>query len=137
MTRINRRDFLKTCGVAAIAGSATDRAYAYFDRRGLQPAAATGDTLVVVFLRGAMDGLSLLPPGAGSPHRAAYESNRISTRIPTSGVGAALALNGSDWALHPRATALRDLFNANHLGIVVAAGPVRPQPGVRRHLEAQ
>jgi uncharacterized protein (DUF1501 family) len=137
MTRINRRDFLKTCGVAAIAGSATDRAYAYFDRRGLQPAAATGDTLVVVFLRGAMDGLSLLPPGAGSPHRAAYESNRISTRIPTSGVGAALALNGSDWALHPRATALRDLFNANHLGIVVAAGQARPQPVVRSHFEAQ
>jgi uncharacterized protein (DUF1501 family) len=137
MTRIDRRDFLKTCGVAAIAGSATDRALAYFGPRDLQPAAATGDTLVVVFLRGAMDGLSLLPPGASSPFRADYESLRHATRIPVSGTGAALPLNGTTWALHPRATALRDLFNQNHLGIVVGAGQLQPQPVVRSHFEAQ
>lgn len=138
MTRIDRRDFLKTCGVAAIAGSATDRALAYFGPPSLQPAAATGDTLVVVFLRGAMDGLSLLPPGANSPYRADYEVNRISTQIPASGPDAALPLNGTDWTLHPRATALQNLFNEEqHLGIVVGAGQLQPNPVVRSHFEAQ
>jgi uncharacterized protein (DUF1501 family) len=82
--------------------------------------------LVVVFLRGAMDGLSLLPPGAASPFRADYEANRSNTRVPTSGTGAALALPNTTWALHPRATGLQALYQANHLGIVVAAGQLAP-----------
>ncbi|HEY0232112.1 MAG TPA: twin-arginine translocation signal domain-containing protein [Dokdonella sp.] len=112
MTRFNRRDFLKGCCASAVAAGSGSRAYAYFAPPPLLPAAATSDTLVVVFLRGAMDGLSLLPPGAGSPFRADYETNRTNTRIPTSGTGAGLALNNSSWMLHPRATGLQSLFNA-------------------------
>jgi uncharacterized protein (DUF1501 family) len=137
MTRLDRRDFLKGCCVATLAGGASSRALAYFAPPALLPATATDDTLVVVFLRGAMDGLSLLPPGANSPYRADYEANRSNTRIPTAGAGAALALNGSDWALHPRAAALHDLFQANHLAFVVGAGQMQPDPVVRSHFEAQ
>ena len=72
MTHIDRRDFLKGCTVATLAAGASSNALAYFAPAGYAPAAATNDTLVVVFLRGAMDGLSLLPPGAGSPYRADY-----------------------------------------------------------------
>lgn len=136
MMPINRRDFLKTCCVSATALGASSRAMAYFSPP-LLPAAATGDTLVIVFLRGAMDGLSLLPPGAGSPYRADYETNRVETRVPISGAGAALALNGTQWALHPRAGGLRTLFNAGHAAFVVAAGQVMPNPVVRSHFEAQ
>ena len=64
MTTLDRRDFLKGCATAAVVGGRASRAFAYFSPVPLQPASATGDTLVVVFLRGAMDGLSLLPPGA-------------------------------------------------------------------------
>lgn len=137
MTRIDRRDFLKGCCVSAIAAGTGSRAYAYFAPSDLLPAAATEDTLVIVFLRGAMDGLSLLPPGGGSPFRADYEVNRSNTRVPASGTGAALALNGTTWALHPRASGLRDLYNAGHAAFVVAAGQLQPDPVVRSHFEAQ
>jgi uncharacterized protein (DUF1501 family) len=137
MSRIHRRDFLKGCCVTAVAAGSGSRAYAYFAAPPLLPAAATGDTLVVVFLRGAMDGLSLLPPGAGSPYRADYEVSRTNTRVPVSGTGAALTLANSTWALHPRATGLHTLYQAGHAAFVVAAGQVQPNPVVRSHFEAQ
>ncbi|HET6546567.1 MAG TPA: DUF1501 domain-containing protein [Rhodanobacteraceae bacterium] len=137
MARLNRRDFLKGCCVASVAAGTGQRALAYFAPQSLLPADATGDTLVIVFLRYAMDGLSLLPPGANSPYRADYEINRINTRIPTSGTGAALPLNGTDWALHPRAGALRELFQSNHLAVVTGAGQLQPSRVVRSHFEAQ
>jgi uncharacterized protein (DUF1501 family) len=137
MSHIDRRDFLKGCGVAAIAGSTSSRAMAYFAPPDFAPTSATDDTLVVVFLRGAMDGLSLLPPGISSPYRADYESARSDTRIPTTGTGAALSLNGTTWALHPRAAGLRTLFNQNHLAFIVAAGQTQPNPVIRSHFDAQ
>lgn len=137
MTRFNRRDFLKGCCATAVAAGTGSHAYAYFALPPLIPTTATGDTLIVVFLRGAMDGLSLLPPGANSPYRADYEINRTNTRIPTSGDGAGLTLNNSTWALHPRATSLQSLFNAGHAAFVVAAGQLQPNPVVRSHFEAQ
>src|SRR5689334_23149791 len=126
MTRIHRRDFLKQCCVAAVAGGVGSRARAYFAPPPIIPATATGDTLVVVFL-----------PGASSPFRADYEANRTNTRVPTSGTGAALALPNTTWALHPRATALQALYQQNHLAFVVAAGQLAPNPVVRSHFEAQ
>jgi len=137
MTRLHRRDFLKNCCVAAVAGGVGSRARAYFAPPPIIPATATNDTLVVVFLRGAMDGLSLLPPGASSPFRADYEANRTNTRVPTTGTGAALALANTTWALHQRATALQALYQQNHLAFVVAAGQLAPNPVVRSHFEAQ
>ena len=137
MSHLHRRDFLKSCCVAAVASGVGSRAHAYFAPPPLIPATATEDTLVVIFLRGAMDGLSLVPPGANSPFRADYEANRSNTRVPTSGTGAALALPNTTWALHPRATGLQALYQANHLGIVVAAGQLAPDPVVRSHFEAQ
>jgi len=137
MTHLHRRDFLKNCCVAAVASGVGSRAYAYFAPPPIVPATATNDTLVVVFLRGAMDGLSLLPPGASSPYRADYEANRTNTRVPTSGTGAALALSNTTWALHPRASGLKALYDAGHLAAIVAAGQLQPDPVVRSHFEAQ
>ena len=137
MTHIDRRDFLKGCTVATLAAGTSSKALAYFSPPDYAPAAATNDTLVVVFLRGAMDGLSLLPPGASSPHRAHYEAARNNTRIPVSGNGAALSLNGTHWALHPRASGLRALYNQNRLAFIVAAGQAQPNPVIRSHFDAQ
>lgn len=137
MNAFNRRDFLKGCCVTALAAGSGSRARAYFAPSPLLPATATDDTLVVVFLRGAMDGLSLLPPGASSPYRADYEASRTNTRVPLSGTGAALALANSTWALHPRASGLHALYQAGHAAFVVAAGQVQPNPVVRSHFEAQ
>ena len=137
MSHLHRRDFLKGCCVAAVAGGVGSRAYAYLGPPPIVPTDATEDTLVIVFLRGAMDGLSLLPPGASSPYRADYEANRSGTRVPTSGNGAALALPNTTWALHPRATGLQSLYQANHLAFITAAGQLQPNPVVRSHFEAQ
>ncbi|MBA8884814.1 DUF1501 domain-containing protein [Dokdonella fugitiva] len=137
MNAFNRRDFLKGCCVTALAAGPGSRARAWFAPPDLLPAAATEDTLVVVFLRGAMDGLSLLPPGASSPYRADYEAARTNTRVPVSGAGAALALANTTWALHPRATGLHALYQAGHAAFVVAAGQMQPNPVVRSHFEAQ
>lgn len=137
MSHIDRRDFLKGCSVAAIAAGSSSSAFAYMAPPDLIPAAATNDTLVIVFLRGAMDGLSLLPPGASSPYRADYVAARSNTIIPVSGTGAALTLNGTTWALHPRASKLRTLYNQGRLAFIVGAGQGQPVPVIRSHFDAQ
>jgi uncharacterized protein (DUF1501 family) len=132
---LNRRDFLKGVGAGTIAaGSGVRLAFGSPD--------ATQNILVVVFQRGACDGLSLLPPAAGSVDRAKYEENRATaanggTRIPTSGTGALLALpnTGNRWGLHPRANGLFNLYQSGHLAPIVAAG--MPAPVTRSHFDAQ
>ncbi len=132
LPQLDRRDFLKGCCAATLAGSAGN-SYGIFDGT----AGASQDTLVIVFLRGAMDALSLVSPGQNHPDRAHYEANRIDTRIPYSGTGAGLPLGATNWQLHPRAGALSTLYAQRHLAVVVGAGQANPQPVVRSHFEAQ
>ena len=129
---LHRRDFLKGCCAATLAGGAA-RSYGAFD----SATSTTQDTLVVVFLRGAMDGLSLVSPGQSHPDRANYEANRDATRIPYSGNGAGLPIGNTNWQLHPRAGVLNTLYAQGHLGIVLGAGQLQPQTVVRSHFEAQ
>ena len=130
--QLDRRDFLKGCAALTLAGSSA-KSYGVFDNS----ASASQDTLVIVFLRGAMDALSLVSPGQNHPDRAHYEANRIDTRIPYSGLGAGLPLGASNWQLHPRAALLNSLYAQGHLAVVVGAGQASPQPVVRSHFEAQ
>lgn len=139
----NRRDFLKGCCAAAIAAG-SGNATAFFDPLALSGAksAATGDVLVYVFLRGAIDGLHLVVPYSGSD-RVAYESKRGSLAIPANRLR---QIGSSPWAWHPRAGGgvadaisstpkwLQRLYNANRLGIVHATGMPTPN---RSHFEAQ
>jgi uncharacterized protein (DUF1501 family) len=129
---IDRRHFLQGCCAASLVAG-IGKSYGAFAADG----SATQDTLVFVFLRGAMDALSLVSPGSSNVNRAAYEANRVATRIPDSGTGAGLAIASSQWNLHPRATGLNTLFGQGDLGIVVGAGQLQPQPVVRSHFEAQ
>ena len=69
-----------------------------------RPATGEPDILVVVFLRGGMDGLNLVPPVSGSD-RSRYEVARPSLAVPLSGDGAALTLDGG-FGLHPAAAPL-------------------------------
>jgi len=127
--QLDRRDFLKGCCAATLAGGG-HAAFAATD-------STTQDTLVVVFLRGAMDALSLLSPGQNHSARADYEANRDATRVPYSGTGAGLPLGATNWQLHPRAAALKTLYTQGHLALVVGAGQMAPNPVVRSHFEAQ
>lgn len=113
--KCTRRGFVAGCS-AAVAAYAGSR----FNTLAFADPAENREILVVVFLRGGVDGLNLLPPLGGSD-RAIYEAARPGIRIPVSGAGAALALNGQ-FGLHPAAAPLFDLYQDGHLAIVCSVG---------------
>ncbi len=114
MSEITRRGFVVGCStaIAAMAGS----------RFNSLAFAAPGDqdTLVVIFLRGGMDGLNLIPPIAGAD-RGYYEAARPSLQVPVSGPGAAIPLD-SQFGMSPDAAPLFDLYQNGSLSLVVATG---------------
>ena len=118
---LSRRGLLKGLGVAAAAAAlpATSLRAAY-------AAGYTGDVLVVLSLRGGMDGLSLVAP-VGDPDYARLR--------PTIGVTAATGIPTGDrlFALHPGLAAVRPLWDAGLLGAVHAVGS---PDGSRSHFSA-
>jgi uncharacterized protein (DUF1501 family) len=119
---MNRRDLLTRAGGAAFAS-------------GLGPiwtARAEGPSqrLVVVMLRGAVDGLNVVVPYGED----AYYEARPTIAIPKPGAdNGALVLDGH-FALHPALAALMPLWNDKKLAFVHAAGS--PDPS-RSHFDAQ
>jgi uncharacterized protein (DUF1501 family) len=95
-------------------------------------AGARNEILVVLFLRGACDGLSFAPPLDG-PDRARYEAARPNLKVPVKGDKAALDLNGR-LGLHPAAKPLHELYKAGKLALVHAAGMT---DDTRSHFDAQ
>ena len=84
------------------------------------------DTLVIVFLRGGMDGLSaVIPVGEG----AAFYDGRRDTAIPESSV---LDLDGF-FGFHPALAPLHEIYRGGRLAVVHAAGS--PDPS-RSHFDA-
>ena len=120
----NRRRFLRALGAAAGA-LALPRAWA-------QPAPllASG-RLVVVFLRGACDGLSATVPYA-DPEYARLRPN-IALPAPDGGAEASLRLDAT-FALHPALAPLLPLWQERSLAFVPCAGS--PDP-TRSHFDAQ
>lgn len=95
-----------------------------------QPASGTNSRLVVIFLRGAMDGLSFLPP-IGDPN---YYKVRSTTAIAKPGeTDGAIELN-SLFGLHPAAAALMPYWQNGQLAFVPASGSTDK---TRSHFDAQ
>ena len=121
MYRSTRRGFMMGCS-AAIANLASAR---FTNLVFADPLSIPNhDTLIVLFLRGGMDGLSFVLP-TGGPDRAFYETARPVLKIPASGANAALALGtmaGNQFGLHPAATDLHNLFQDGKVAFVHAAG---------------
>ncbi len=133
MTDTTRRGFMMGCSaaIASLAGARfTNLVFA-------DPLTLPGhDALIVLFLRGGMDGLNFVMPTAG-PDRALYETARPVLKIPASGANAALPLGswgGNDFGLHPAATGLHELFQDRRLAFVHAAGIAVPS---RSHFDNQ
>ena len=116
MCEYSRRGFMVGCS-AAIAGLAGSRfnSLAFAD-----PGSGSNEVLVVIFLRGGMDGLNFMPP-IGGVDRGYYEAARPQLQIPDAGAGAALPLAGQ-FGLHPDAAPLLDLYTNGSLAFVQAAG---------------
>ena len=121
---ITRRIFLKS-GAMTVVGMAAVPQF-------LTRAAMAADTaqahkrLVVIFQRGAADGLNIVVPHG----EAAYYAMRPGIAIPKRDV---IDLDGF-FGLHPSMSALKPLWDAKHLAIVHAAGS--PDP-TRSHFDAQ
>ena len=132
----SRRRFMQGCCSAIAAMSGSKISGTMFDQGSplvnqADGSSSTGEILVVLYLRGGMDGLNFIPPVDGD-NRGFYEGFRPTLQIPTTGENAALALNG-EFGMHPRATALHEVFQNGNLAIVNAVG----NAGSRSHFDAQ
>src|SRR5690606_34076540 len=112
---MTRRGFLVGCStaIAMVSGSR-------FNSVAFGDPGSNGEILVYLFLRGGLDGLSLVFPidGVDGGH---LEAARPGLRIPTSGRGAALPLNAG-FGLPPPAQRRLPLYQSRKLSILHAGG---------------
>jgi uncharacterized protein (DUF1501 family) len=122
---ITRRIFLRNSALAVVSTAAVPSFLARAAWGAVQPGART-KRLVVIFQRGAADGLNVVVPH-GEPQ---YYAMRPSINIPRKAV---LDLDGF-FGLHPALAPFQPLWQQRHLAIVHAAGS--PDPS-RSHFDAQ
>jgi uncharacterized protein (DUF1501 family) len=126
---ISRRYFLKGGGIAMLGMASLP---AFLQRAVAETAMPNKKKMVVLFQRGAMDGLNVVVPFA-EPN---YYRLRPTIAIPQpsrGGAEAAIDLDGF-FGLHPSLSPLQPLFQSNQLAIVQAVGS--PDPS-RSHFDAQ
>jgi uncharacterized protein (DUF1501 family) len=127
--KISRRYFLKSGGIAMVGMAALP---SFLQRAVASTTGAGKKKMVVLFQRGAMDGLNVVVP-FGEPN---YYRMRPTIAIPEpkrGGSDAALDLDGF-FGLHPSLQPLMPLFRGGQLAIVQAVGS--PDP-TRSHFDAQ
>jgi uncharacterized protein (DUF1501 family) len=101
---LNRRSLLQSFAAAGVLGAVDARARFAF-------AATPGDRrLVVVILRGALDGLAAVPPHGDND----YAAVRGQLALQTTGAGALHDLDGF-FGLHPSLTNMKSLYDAKEL----------------------
>ncbi|HVT01999.1 MAG TPA: DUF1501 domain-containing protein [Thermoanaerobaculia bacterium] len=125
---MNRRIFLKSGGLALVASGLLP---GVFVRMAAAGATRGRKTLVVVFQRGAVDGLNVVVPYGESD----YYRLRPNIAIPRPGTGpeAAVDLDGF-FGLHPSLAPLQPLFMDRSLAFVHATGS---PDNTRSHFDAQ
>ena len=129
MSGMTRRAFVRNGGLSLLALGMPP---AFVTRSVLADtrAAARGKTLICIFQRGAVDGLSMVVPFG----ERAYYARRGSIAIAAPGrADGAIDLDGF-FGLHPALQPLHDLFTRNELAIVHAVGSPHP---TRSHFDAQ
>ena len=128
---ITRRVFLKN-GALAIVGTSIVPSFLTRAVYAAENAAGAGTKrLVVLFQRGAADGLNMVVPHG----EAAYYSMRPNIAIPRprSRTESVIELDGF-FGLHPSMSAFKPLWDQKHLAIVHAAGS---PDNTRSHFDAQ
>ncbi len=117
MFQTSRRGFMVGCSAAIAAMAGGRLGYVAFGSPLQEP---NQEIVLVVFLRGGMDGLSAVFPIAGDD-RGYYQNNRESVAIPVSGNNAALPLTDL-FGLHSAAAPLYGFYQDKKLAIIHAAG---------------
>jgi uncharacterized protein (DUF1501 family) len=130
---MNRRQFLQQTGFATASTLVAVGTHGWVARSFAEAASASNaqsKRLIVIFLRGAVDGLNVVVPY----RETAYHQNRPRIAIPQPAKeGGALDLDGQ-FGLHPALAALMPLWQQKSLAFVHAAGSTAP---TRSHFEAQ
>ena len=127
--QISRRYFIKSSGIAMLGMASLP---SFLQRAVAATASPNKKKMVVLFQRGAMDGLNVVVPFA-EPN---YYALRPTIAIPQprqGGADAAIDLDGF-FGLHPSLDPLQPLFRNGQLAIVHAVGS--PDP-TRSHFDAQ
>jgi len=120
MRKMNRRQFLQCC--------ATGLAFPTLNSLGFESTTSPPGRLVVIFLRGGMDGLFAFSPVA-DPRLAEVRPTLASTVL-----GKGLPLGATGFSAHPSAQVLADLFAQRELSFAPCAGTVDIS---RSHFQAQ
>jgi uncharacterized protein (DUF1501 family) len=125
---MNRRYFLGQMGLFSFGAISATNSHAWMAQ------ALTPDKnrlrLVVIFLRGAVDGLSIVAPY----REAAYYENRPKIAIPQPGQGQSLLDLDGRFGLHPALADLLPLWQQRNLAFVHACGS---SDATRSHFDAQ
>ena len=125
---ITRRLFVKNSAVAMVATAAVPS----FLARAVYGAETSGrKKLVVIFQRGAADGLNIVVPHAESGYYAMRPS--IAIPRPSGGIDSCIDLDGF-FGFHPSLAPLKPLWDAGHLALVHASGS---PDTTRSHFDAQ
>jgi len=122
---LSRRSFVQRAGVIGIAGLSLPAWMPRMAFAASPDAASSGDTLVCIFLRGGMDGLSALVPY----NEAGYHDVRPTIKVPYDKV---TDLDGQ-FGLHPAMASLRDIWQQGDLAAVCATGST---DSTRSHFDA-
>lgn len=122
---ITRRVFLKG-GAMAVVGTAAIPSFLARAAFAAETASQGRNRLVIIFQRGAADGLNIVIPHAES----SYYSMRPTIAIPRQNV---IDLDGF-FGLHPSTSSFKPLWDQGHLAIVHAAGS---PDTTRSHFDAQ
>src|ERR1041385_5787307 len=122
---ITRRVFLRNSALAVV-GTATIPSFLTRAAFGATDAGTRNKRLVVIFQRGAADGLNIVVPH-GEP---AYYTMRPSINIPRKDV---IDLDGF-FGLHPSMSSFKPIWDQGHLAIVHAVGS---PDTTRSHFDAQ
>ncbi|MEM7128322.1 MAG: DUF1501 domain-containing protein [Chloroflexota bacterium] len=117
MATFSRRGFVVGCSSAIAAMAGARLSYVAFGSPEQEP---NQEVLLVVFLRGGIDGLNVVPV-LGGVDRGIYEQQRENIQIPVTGDNAALQLDDR-FGLHPAAAPLFELYQDKKFAVIHAAG---------------
>ncbi|KAG1648201.1 hypothetical protein GQR58_030039 [Nymphon striatum] len=131
--KVSRRKLLGT-GAAAIGATAAFTALGSAIADGTPSNPADNDVLVVVFLRGGADGLSILPPVAYPSY---YDLRRKQGYDIAVSQEQAIGIGHNTFALHPAMAPLVEAYNANNLAFIPAVAAPAALTASRSHFEVQ
>ena len=122
--RINRRQFLRGAGSAALLASG--HVLAWVPRRA-RAAAPANPVVVLVQLSGGNDALNtVIPVNNAAAQRSLYDFYRPSLRVAASALSGTLLGtdpgNGTSLAFHPVMTGLKTLFDGGHVAVLNGVG---------------